>query len=497
MRSFARDGWSSGFAAEWTVVTSRGRTLALFIFVIVGIWTLPASNAKADLQAGCTQSGATVTCSYATQGQRGSFEVPAGVTSLGIYAVGGSGGASLVLAAPKPYPGGRGAIVGTSLSVSPDSVLSIQVAGDGTSAPGAGGGGAGCTGGGGASSVSTSSGPLVIAAGGGGEGCSGSGAGGYYGTLFGGPGGAAGADGTASGYGNAGGGAAGTSTAGGTAGAGGSGIVNGNSGVAGAAGVGGAGGNGATGAGAGGGGGGGGLYGGSGGGQGASDMFNGAPATEPGGGGGGGSSLVPAGGSLGTNTLFFPVSPMVVISYNAPTSPGGPPPFAVLPPGSPGTRSVPAGVARVTLTSVSQSHARWRRGAKLPKVATFAQVRKPPVGTTFRFTLSGAARVRFAFTQTRPGRTERGHCVARTAKNRLKRPCLRTVTASSFSFSAGVGAYSVRFQGRISGSRKLKPGTYTVFITASNTAGSTTTRLRFTIVSYPVDIGRTAAQTTK
>jgi hypothetical protein len=483
MRSLARHGRSGGFGAEWTVVTRRGRMLALFIFVIVGIWALPASNAKADLQAGCTQSGATVTCSYRTQGQRASFEVPAGVTSLAVYAVGGSGGASLVLAAPHPYPGGRGAIVGASLSVSPGSVLSIQVAGDGTSAPGAGGGGAGCTGGGGASRVSTSSGPLVIAAGGGGQGCSGSGAGGYYGILFGAPGGAAGADGSASGYGNAGGGKAGTSTAGGAGGAGGSGIVNGNSGAVGSAGAGGASGDGAAGAGAGGGGGGGGLYGGGSGGQGASDMFNGAPATEPGGGGGGGSSLVPAGGSLGTNSIFLPAPPMVAISYGAPTSPGEPPPVAVLPPGSPGTGSIPPGVARVRLTSVSQSHARWRRGTKLPKVATIAQVRNPPVGTTFRFKLNGAARVRFAFTQTRPGRTVRGRCVAQTAKNRLNRRCLRTVTAGSFSVSAGVGAYSVRFQGRSSGSRELRPGTYTLLITASNTAGSTTTRLRFTIVS--------------
>ena len=482
MRSLARRDSPGGFGADRTVATSRGRTLALFIFVIVGMWALPASNAEADLPPDCTQSGVTVTCSYTTQGV-GAFDVPDGVTSLGVYAVGGSGGASLVLAAPKPYPGGRGAIVTASLTVSPGSVLSIQVAGDGTSAPGAGGGGAGCTGGGGASRVSTSSGPLVVAAGGGGQGCSGSGAGGYYGILFGGPGGAAGADGTATGYGNAGGGAAGTSTGGGTGGASGSGIVDGNSGAAGTAGAGGAGGDGASGAGAGGGGGGGGLYGGGGGGQGANDMFNGAPATEPGGGGGGGSSLVPAGGSLGTNSLFFSVLPMVAISYDAPTSPGGPPPVAVLPPGSPATGSIPPGVARVTLTNVSQSHAHWRRGTKLPKVATFAQVRKPPVGTTFRFTLSGAATVRFAFTQTRPGRTVRGRSVAQTAKNRPKRRCLHTVTVGSFSFSAGAGAYGVRFQGRISGSRKLQPGTYTLFITASNTAGSNTTRLRFTIVS--------------
>lgn len=453
---------------------------------LVGMWALAASNALAALQAGCTQSGAVVTCSYTTQGQQALFVVPDGVSSLGVNAVGGSGGASFVLAAPHPYPGGRGSIVDASLRVSPGSVLSIQVAGDGTSAPGAGGGGAGCTGGGGASRVSTSSGPLVVAAGGGGGGCSGSGVGGYYGTLPGGDGGAAGADGSELGYGNAGGGKVGTSTAGGAGGAGGTGIVNGNSGVAGSGGAGGVGGNGASGAGAGGGGGGGGLYGGGGGGQGASDMFNGAPATEPGGGGGGGSSLVPAGGSLATNSMFLPSPPVVTISYDvAAGAPGAPPPGTILPPGSPGSpggTSVPPGVARVTLTGVSQSHARWRRGTKLPKVAMIAQVRKPPVATAFRFRLSGAAAMRFAFTQTLPSRSVGGRCMAQTAKNRLKRRCWRLVTAGSFRFSAGVGAYSVRFQGRISRSKTLKPGTYTLIITATNTSGSTSARLRFTIV---------------
>lgn len=463
---------------------TRGRMLTLFVLVVVGIWALAASNVKAALQPGCTQSGTTVTCSYPQQGQQASFVVPAGVTSVGVYAVGGTGGTPVLLV--RHNAAGPGAIVAGGLNVSPGSVLSIQVAGAGTSTgPGAGGGGPGCAGGGGASRVSTSGGPLVVAGGGGGDGCYGPGGANDSFSNSGG-GGKAGANGSGPPFGTAGGGMAGTSTAGGAGGAGGTGIVNGNPGAAGFASAGGAGGSGASGAGASGGGGGGGLYGGGGGGQGETAIVNGSPTARPGGGGGGGSSLVPPGGTLQFVTVGAPAepnpSPMVVISYTAPPSAGTPAPGTILPPGSTGSSTVPQGAARVRLTGVSQSHARWRRGNKLPKFAAIARVRKPPVGTTFRFKLSGPASVRFAFTQSRPGRRVGGRCVAQTARNRSKRRCPRTVTAGSFRFSAGSGAYSVRFQGRISRSKKLKPGRYTLIITATNTAGSSSARLRFTIV---------------
>ena len=440
----------------------------------VVIWALAASNVQAALQAGCTQSGATVTCSYATQGQQASFAVPVGVTSLSVTAVGGTGGTPLP--AGLPQRGGPGAIVAGSLSLSPGSVLSIQVAGNGashqggTSAAGAGGGGAGgpgAGGGGGASSVSSSSELLVVAAGGGGGGGFGYDAVTVFGTP-GGLGGAAGADGTdgwANGTGiSAGGGGAGTSAAGGYGGSGGTGtVVNGNPGAAGSDGAGGAGGGGAIYAGAGGGGGGGGgggLYGGGGGGQGAAGaIVNGIRTADGGGGGGGGSSLVPPGGSLGTNSAPNPARPSVVISYNVAVEPPTP-----------------------HLTAVSQSHARWRLGNGLPKVATIARVRKPPVGTTFRFKLSQAAAVRFAFTQSRLGRPVGGRCLAATATNRRKRRCWRTVTAGSFTYSAEAGAYTVHFQGRTSRSKRLKPGRYTLVISATNSAGSTMARLKFRIV---------------
>jgi hypothetical protein len=52
------------------------------------------------------------------------------------------------------------------------------------------------------------------------------------------------------------------------------------------------------------------------------------------------------------------------------------------------------------------------------------------------------------------------------------------------SFTVHGGANNVVFQGRVSGSRKLKPGSHTLVITATNSAGqrSQSVSLGFTIV---------------
>ncbi len=331
--------------------------------------------------------------------------------------------------------------------------------------------------------MSSASGPLVVAAGGGGDGCS---ATGFLGGLVngGGPGGAAGAAGGALSDGNAEGGGPGTSTAGGAGGAGGTGIVNGNSGMAGSAATGGTGGAGASGAGASGGGGGGGVYGGGGGGQGATAMDNGTPTSEPGAGGGGGSSLVPPGGTLQVQISLKPLPPppQVVISYNVaaevPTFPGAPPTTA---PPTTTTLTTTLTTTPPSFSSASQSHRRWRLGSKL---ARFAAARKPPVGTTFRFTLNEAATVRFAFAQLLPGRKVNGKCVAQTARNRRRKACVRSVPRGSLAFSAGAGVHKLLFQGRLTRTRKLKPGTYTLTITATNAAGQRASKMlrSFTIV---------------
>jgi hypothetical protein len=118
------------------------------------------------------------------------------------------------------------------------------------------------------------------------------------------------------------------------------------------------------------------------------------------------------------------------------------------------------------------------------KLATFAAAAKAPVGTTFRFTLNEVATVRFAFAQLLPGRKVNGKCVAQTVANRSHKACTRSVPRGSLSFSAGAGLHRLFFQGRLTRTRKLKPGTYTLTITATNAAGqrATKTLRSFTIV---------------
>jgi hypothetical protein len=88
------------------------------------------------------------------------------------------------------------------------------------------------------------------------------------------------------------------------------------------------------------------------------------------------------------------------------------------------------------------------------------------------------------FTQARAGRKLHGRCVAGTRKNRDKSRCARTVVAGTLKLAAHQGADTVSFAGRISRARKLRPGRYTLVITAINVQGqrSAPRSLRFTIV---------------
>jgi hypothetical protein len=161
------------------------------VLVVAGVIFGGASVASASAPCGSvapTQSGSTVTCSYAS-GASDTFSVPAGVTSVTITAVGGHGGST----GPSPCPagaGGEGAIVSaTAVTVSPLDSLAVTVAtngGNGTTVSGecaagggggsgAGSGGAGADGGGGGGGGSavvdtTTPATLVVAGGGGGGG---------------------------------------------------------------------------------------------------------------------------------------------------------------------------------------------------------------------------------------------------------------------------------------------------------------------------------------
>jgi streptogramin lyase len=154
----------------------------------------------------------------------------------------------------------------------------------------------------------------------------------------------------------------------------------------------------------------------------------------------------------------------LVIPGAAGPPPGGPPPGG-------GVASVPK------LSSVHESAKIWRLGTKLPTITSL------PVGTTFSFTLDKAATVTFKFGHRRTGRKVKRRCAAPSPKNGHKPKCTRTVRAGKLQFIGHAGVNRIAFQGRLSRSRKLKPGRYTLAIVATSAGKSSrAATLSFTIV---------------
>ncbi len=141
----------------------------------------------------------------------------------------------------------------------------------------------------------------------------------------------------------------------------------------------------------------------------------------------------------------------------------------------------PAPIPAPLITSLTQAHVRWRAGSRLARASA---KRKVPVGTTFAFTLNETASVKLAFAARRAGRRVKGRCVAPSRNNRHRPPCERTVGRGSLAFTGHAGANRISFQGRISPSKTLAPGRYTVVIVATAADGrhSASSRLSFTIV---------------
>jgi len=140
------------------------------------------------------------------------------------------------------------------------------------------------------------------------------------------------------------------------------------------------------------------------------------------------------------------------------------------------TSSLPA------LSNARLSHARFRRGRKPVHISR--RHRRPPVGTTITFSLSRGAPVRLGFYTTKPGRRVHGKCRAPSRRNRHARACRRLVLVGSISFLGHAGTNTVRFQGRISAHKTLKPGSYRLQIAATDPTDPvpSTKTLRFTIV---------------
>ncbi|MGB0092655.1 MAG: hypothetical protein WBP81_08995 [Solirubrobacteraceae bacterium] len=90
-----------------------------------------------------------------------------------------------------------------------------------------------------------------------------------------------------------------------------------------------------------------------------------------------------------------------------------------------------------------------------------------------------------AFAQKLNGRKVKARCVAPTRANPHKHACARQVAAAILSIAGHSGTNRLAFQGRISRAKTLKPGRYTLLITATNAAGqrSAPRSLSFTIVN--------------
>ncbi len=153
---------------------------------------------------------------------------------------------------------------------------------------------------------------------------------------------------------------------------------------------------------------------------------------------------------------------------------------ACAPPG--GRRESTSSQTRPIVSNLVQSHTRWREGSALARISR--AVKKPPQGTIFSFTLNEPATLKLSFTQPAPGRSVRGHCVAQTKHNRARRACTRTLTVAALAPLQGLaGADHVRFQGRLSSTKTLKPGRYTLVLSASADGLTSTSRsLTFTIL---------------
>jgi len=146
----------------------------------------------------------------------------------------------------------------------------------------------------------------------------------------------------------------------------------------------------------------------------------------------------------------------------------------------------PLVLIRVAVTHLHQSHGVWREGHRIAFISATGhdtKKKRPPVGTTFTFSLNQQARVKFRFTRRLTGRKVGRRCLATTTRNRGHRHCTRTVTVATLSFGGHGGINTISFQGHVSRSNKLEPGRYTLIITASNATGvSVPTSLVFTIV---------------
>ncbi len=135
------------------------------------------------------------------------------------------------------------------------------------------------------------------------------------------------------------------------------------------------------------------------------------------------------------------------------------------------------------LSGARLTNKRFRVGRS--STATFARLRRPPVGTSFRFRLVAAATVKVTITHSAGGLRRGRRCVAPGAKLRRAhaKHCTRTIVVGVLTrANMRAGVDKIAFSGRI-GRRALSPGVYRAVLRASNAAGrSAPVALAFVVV---------------
>ncbi len=140
----------------------------------------------------------------------------------------------------------------------------------------------------------------------------------------------------------------------------------------------------------------------------------------------------------------------------------------------PGPAPNPSPTAPV-VSGLHQSTSRWRTHAADRRTGL-------PVGTSYRFTLDGAANVRLAFSQVIPGRRVTGRCVRPARLNRDKPRCSRLRFRGALTDAGAAGGNTYAFRGKV-GPRTLPPGRYRLLVTASRDGKSSAAAvIGFTIV---------------
>lgn len=137
----------------------------------------------------------------------------------------------------------------------------------------------------------------------------------------------------------------------------------------------------------------------------------------------------------------------------------------------------------LVVSDLRETRARWRIGQTMARASARAAKKRPPVGTTFSFDLSMAARVSLAFERLAPGWEVRGRCTAPSHGDHRERACTRSVGSGSLTFAGRAGADKVAFDGRLARGN-LQAGRYTVRVGAVDAAGQRSNKesLGFTIV---------------